>query len=321
MGTEIVKRMDVSSWTRSLTETLGQSEKFWLKQPADGGATAGELWLYKPVTVHENDTRQIGDWCEYAVWQVAQSLNIQSAEISLVTRDGRDGCLSRNVRPDGSWAMITGRRWLDADPDVSYSSAAARLSRRRSGASPGHSLENIRVSLDGVVAPPGYPDGLTAWDVFCAYLVLDAVVGNRDRHEENWSIMRPLRGADALAPAYDMESSLGFQLQDEKRQTILDDVSDGSLLRYAQRGTAWRFEGHKKTPLVEVAASSMAFCSPRGRSWVSGLVARASELDFVRLLQPVDGMSAVALRFSLMLLKTNVRRLEDAFSNSRSAGS
>lgn len=309
-------RVDVSSWTRSLTETLGQSEKYWLKRPAEAGGSSDELWLFKPATVHENNTRQIGDWCEYAVSRVAQAIGLRTAEIQLVVRDGREGCLSRNVRPDRSWAMITGRRWLDANPDVSYSSAAARLSRRRGGASAGHSLEDIRVSLEGVAASPGYEPDLTAWDVFCGYLVLDALVSNRDRHEENWSIMRPLEGNDALAPAYDMESSLGFQLQDEKRQTILEDATGGALLRYAERGTAWRFEGHKKTSLVDVAVSSSGFCSPAGRAWVKTLVEHAGELELWELLQPVDGMSAVALRFSLMLLETNVRRLEDAFSHS-----
>lgn len=128
--------------------------------------------------------------------------------------------------------------------------------------------------------------------------------------------MRPLEGDDALAPAYDMESSLGFQLQDEKRQTILDDASGDLLRRYGERGTAWRFDGHKKTTLIDVASASVAHCSPEGRAWVRSLVARAGKIEFQELLEPVVGMSAVALRFSLMLLETNVRRLEDAFSHS-----
>lgn len=49
MGTDAVTRVDVSSWTRSLTETLGQSEKYWLKRPADAGGS-DELWLFKPAT-------------------------------------------------------------------------------------------------------------------------------------------------------------------------------------------------------------------------------------------------------------------------------
>jgi hypothetical protein len=212
--------------------------------------------------------------------------------------------------------MITGRRWLDSNLAVDYSSAEARLSRRRSGASPGHSLENIRVSLDGVDAPPGSPAGLDAWDAFCGFLVLDALVSNRDRHEENWSVMRPLSGSDALAPAYDMESSLGFQLMDEKREAYLLDRSGQSMLRYAERGTGWRFEGHKKTPLVEIAAASLSHCSDAGRSWLRDLVETAGRLELREVMQPVNGMSAVALRFSLMLLETNVRRLEDAFSSS-----
>lgn len=36
----------------------------------------------------------------------------------------------------------------------------------------------------------GSAAGFAAFDQFCGYLLLDALVANRDRHEENWAFCR-----------------------------------------------------------------------------------------------------------------------------------
>jgi hypothetical protein len=32
---------------------------------------------------------------------------------------------------------------------------------------------------------------MSAYDVFCGYLVLDALVANSDRHDHNWAVFLP----------------------------------------------------------------------------------------------------------------------------------
>ena len=59
-------------------------------------------------------------------------------------------------------------------------------------------------------------DGLSAWEVFVGYLVLDALIGNTDRHEENWAVIVSESGR-YLAPTFDHASSLGFLLSDPQR--------------------------------------------------------------------------------------------------------
>lgn len=41
----------------------------------------------------------------------------------------------------------------------------------------------------GDVAPPPRTSGFTAFGVFAGYLVLDALVGNTDRHPGNWALL------------------------------------------------------------------------------------------------------------------------------------
>ena len=298
----------MSEWTLLGTETRGANEKVWLRDDL-----SSERWLFKPRSQHSNGSAQVGDWVEWASAEVASALGVPSATIQLGERDGDYGCLSRHVAPSKLWEIHSGRLWLDDHPDATYSSAAATPSRRVRGASPGHSLDNVRNALEGLVAPPTCDADLTAWDVFVGYLTLDALTSNRDRHEENWSIMRPLRGSTALAPTYDMENGLGFQLRDEKRSACLEDPEKLDL--FARRGTAYRFEGVQHESLVDVAASSAASCSESGRRWLRGLIDTAETLDFSTLLRPASGVSEVAVRFAQVLLGRNVRRMQDAYSD------
>jgi hypothetical protein len=72
----------------------------------------------------------------------------------------------------------------------------------------------------------GAPFDATAFDVFAGYVVLDAWVANRDRHDNNWAVLRPITlSADPLrlCGSYDHASSLGFNVTDEERSVRLAD--------------------------------------------------------------------------------------------------
>ena len=56
----------------------------------------------------------------------------------------------------------------------------------------------------------------SASDLFAGYLMLDALIGNTDRHHENWAIIQAGRQY-CLAPTFDHASCLGFNLSDAER--------------------------------------------------------------------------------------------------------
>jgi hypothetical protein len=56
------------------------------------------------------------------------------------------------------------------------------------------------------------------WDMF----VVDALLGNYDRHLDNWGVLSR-NGELSFAPIYDCGSSLGALLSDEKMRDLLDD--------------------------------------------------------------------------------------------------
>lgn len=295
--------LDVSSWESAGIESIGQDEKEWLVEPGPGIP-----WLFKPVVAHHDGFVQGEDWAEKLVNELGRRLGVPCARIELASRRGRRGCISRTVCPK-RWEMQPGRVQL-AEVVAGYQPGAANVRGR-----PGHSLQTIRQALAGMSAPPhaDVPAGFDAFDVFAGYLVLDAWVANRDRHDENWSILRPPPGddaLDALAGSYDHASSLGFNLRDPQRAQR---VRNGTVDAWARRGTAWRFEHDPvmgPPTLVELADRALRLVSSAVRAhWLERL-SEASKAP-PDLVAAVPELSGPAATFVLSLLAVNTRRLVD----------
>jgi len=304
-------REDVTTWEFLRVETRGASEKVWLSEPGGSSTRPETHWLFKPATVQSNGNRQVGDWAEAVAATIADELDVPAAAARLALRGGIEGVITRNVRPV-EYDMDTGRLAMLDRIDVHL-----RDSLRDRSASIGHSLDNIRRTLDGYVAPPQAASwaACTAYDVFVGYLILDALIGNGDRHEQNWSVLRARSSegpADALAPAYDMEASLGFQLTDDARATRLRDP--GALESFASKGLARRFDGDLKTSLVDLAARATQDCSEAGRARIAGLLESVGRADFEAMLARHGGVSEVTRRFAGAVLEINGRRIQDAIS-------
>lgn len=312
-------RCDASQWVVLSVEKSGSTPSTWLQDPHD----ADVRWLHKDTVIPANGREQGEDWSEAFSTQVALALGVPVAPVQLCVRQGRRGSLSRNIRPPGAdlndglialeeCSEVVGyfphrEGVLGVDPD------RPRVKR------PGHTLANLRRALTGVCAPPGFdgPDQMDGFDVFAGYVVLDAVIANRDRHEENWAVLRSqLTGhPDRLAPTYDHASSLGYNLSDGRRQRCLEDPE--ALTKWVNNGTAYRFE-HADNPLtlVELAVSALGSCSEVARAhWV----ARLAGLDLGGVHDALDTgavpqMSEVACKFAGAVLDQNLERLRDAIA-------
>ena len=277
------ERIDVTDWDFVQVRTRGASAKSWLREPGGSSSRPENDWLFKPVTVHGDGSIQVGDWAETVASSVARSLAIPSAEAVQAVRDRSNGVILRNVRPAG-YDMVTGRMAMIDEIEVE-----TRDSRRDHTASIGHSLENVQRTLGRYGPPPEAPlwTGCDAFDVMTSYLFLDALIGNGDRHEQNWSVLRATSSADSssdvLAPSYDMEASLGFQLTDAARSARLGD--EVSLAAFARKGVARRFDGDRTTTLVEFAVRALGLCSSQGQRRIEQLVQKMGELDFVQVVE------------------------------------
>jgi hypothetical protein len=167
-----------------------------------------------------------------------------------------------------------------------------------------YTIENVLrvLSRPSIHAPDG-TTGLSAVEVFIGYLCLDALIGNTDRHHENWGLLR-FRDRFVLAPTYDHASSLGRELSDKSRHTMLA----SGLESYAKRARS-PFNAQKLSPQEAFWAVSTDALDARAE-WRS----RASSLSEVVLHQIIDPahherMSETAKEFAIALVLHNQRAI------------
>lgn len=294
------REIDVTGWLSAGEEQLGTKPKRWIAHPA-----TGDRWLLKYVTYStgaDGFSYQKGDdWAERVASGVAAVLGVTAAHVELaVDQSGakRFGIISRSVlsspghggEPVGE--LVPGNEFL-AQP-------------ARPGARSGYMIDAVHAALADVEAPTGSPSAFDAWDVFAGYLVLDGLLGNTDRHEENWAvIVSPAQRR--LSPTFDHASSLGFLLSDAERSKRLATRDRGYTPEAYTRGARTPFAG--KPHPIDVALAALDRCAVSVRDhWLSA----CSDAD--ALVEPVwripnGRISEAAREFAERLLRANSARL------------
>lgn len=225
---------------REDTEQLGSKPKFWVLLP-DG------RWLFKEARPTTGE-----DWAEKVAAEVARATGIHAASVELASFGERRGCISRNfVDVEAGQALVHGNEILGMRVTGYDKGKTFRQSD--------HTLENIDSAIRSLFGTERADGILTQ---LASYMVLDALVGNTDRHHENWGLLLQVRTdtravALSVAPSYDHASSLGRELLDERRTELL---AAGRVGWYISKGRGGIFRGpserHGENPLrfVQLAA-------------------------------------------------------------------
>lgn len=186
-----IRSIDVADEARR-DEQLGTKAKFWFDD-------AGVPTLFKRGRPNE-------DWSEKAAAECAGLLGLPHAGVELAECRGAPGIISPSFLEEGDMLLHGNEVLLALDPNypiaLDYYKVAAHTLDAVFG-----SLQRLSVGLP--FAPlASLPPDFDARDVFTGYLMLDAWIGNGDRHYQNWGIVN--RGAGFyLAVTYDHASSLG----------------------------------------------------------------------------------------------------------------
>lgn len=148
--------------------------------------------------------------------------------------------------------------------------------------------------------------------MFVGYLMLDAWVGNQDRHHENWALMAS--GGLCLAPTYDHASSLGRNEADGKRSARLTTRDPNqSIDAYVRKARSALFAtSDAARPLLTLDAFRIAAqLEPRaGELWLDRL-ARIVPEETLALFRriPTDRISQLGIQFAQRMLGLNQHRL------------
>jgi hypothetical protein len=183
--------------------------------------------------------------------EIASLLDVPCADIELAQYGDVKGTISRDVCQAGE-ALVHGNEII----------AGRVTGYRRDGEcrTSDHTIELILQAIKEVCA------GHCLEDVrqFAGYVVLDALIGNTDRHHENWALPRRDESGTSsyrLAPSFDHASSLGREMFDERRNLLLQ---ENRIEKYLLRGRGGIYlTGLSNTPvsplkLVESLSAKMS---------------------------------------------------------------
>ena len=199
-------------------EQMGSKPKFWC---LPDGQEALRLFKFPQAGTGQH-------WAEKIAAEVAACLGILHAAVDLAVFRRYRGSVStsfthrkrRRELSHGNELLGWTRPY---DPD------------KRFGQSD-HNLVNIFRALEDVFKTEA--GARSAKRQLAEYIVLDGLIGNTDRHHENWGLLlKRTRSAlwGIVAPTFDHASSLGRELSDEKRRTRLQ---NGTVGQYSEKGGA-----------------------------------------------------------------------------------
>lgn len=275
-------------------EQLGTKRKFWYDD---------ERYLFK---VGRPDTGE--NWAEKVCAEIAACLNLPHASYDLATYEGRQGVVTPNFVPEGA-RLIHGNELIGV---VSTTETNVRDLRRQL-----HTPRRVYLLLrqPTIEAPLGWvlPEGIhSSAEIYLGYLMLDALVGNQDRHEENWALLLASDGRLHLAPTFDHASSLGRNETDEARLRKLAAESPGhSVEAYVLRARSQLYDADQSRLGTYEALRHFGALVPTALTyWVERL--RALEDDQIASILeqiPAEWMSQAAKDFGSTMMRLNRERI------------
>lgn len=290
-----------------MSEQMGSKRKFWYRR-----RESQRQWLFKYSRENTGE-----HWSEKVACELAQLLGLPHANVELARQGDAWGAIVEDVRADRERTSLLHGNELLLELDPSYPmQGGCRVSE--------HTVARVARALDGVLLPdlaaslPALPRGVDdALGLFVGYLFLDAIIGNTDRHHENWAVVVSNNDAESrrlhLSPTYDHASSLGRELSDDQRRARLRGKGAHGIEGYASahraRSAFYADEGHRLSP--REAFRAMGKLRPAAHlAWIS----RCKQLDMSVLREPIDRLpqesaSPQAAEFARVLIEYNRDRL------------
>lgn len=286
-------------------EPMGSKPKFWFDHPEWGSC------LFKAARQDSGE-----DWSEKIAERLANRLRIPHARYEMATYEAENGIVTPRITSDTERLVHGNELLIDLDPDYE----AGRQQYR----TPLHTVDAVFNALRehevdvprDVVLPEAVT---TCGDVLTGYLLLDALIGNTDRHHENWAVVEtvaPDNGTERrLCPTFDHASSLGRNESENRMKERLETKDRGFTVEaYARRArSALHSEMGADRPLspLDAFARAAALAPAGAKAWCIALASLDDEAirQVVMDIPPVR-MSATAKDFVIRMVCFNRDQLE-----------
>jgi hypothetical protein len=310
MTTDIFPIYDVTGATSDRPEALGTKEKFWLLPSAEMGLPViPHLFKIGRPNTGEN-------WSEKASYEILAHLEIPAARYNFAICDGIAGVISQRFMPNPAsfWPANT----LLARSVPEYD-GTRRFKQRKYQLSTSVGILRTLPIASPLSTGPTYTN-LSAAELFVGYLVFDSLIGNTDRHHENWGVVvvtdEDGHSTFHLAPTFDHASCLGRNETDEARLRRLEtnDTRD-NVAAYAGRARSafYRSALDERTMSQRETLEELMGAYPAiTRFWagvMAGIPPKVFEGIFSRISEQLISASAVA--FALEMLRANQQMIRE----------
>lgn len=281
------------------TEQLGTKYKFWYRN------VLGQRTLFKEGRPGTGE-----NWAEKVCCELCTLLRIPHSHYELAVWKNHKGVVTPSFVPEGG-RLVFGNELLASF--LKDYEGERRVRARKHTLSRVMAVMSRRWEMPDGYLPPEEVHGVAG--LFLGYLMLDALVGNQDRHDENWGLILLPDGRITLAPTFDHASSLGRNERDEERIERLTTNDQGrSVERYVERARSALYRRVGEKPLTTLGAFEEAARLPEVREakgyWRSQLAAtRIADFRLILDNVPPTEISAPAKAFALKMLEVNRERL------------
>ena len=305
-------------------ENRGTRTKFWVQ--IEGGT---DRWLFK---IPRGNTGE--HWAEKVAAEIGCLVGIECAQVELARyiddggleygRHAADeeeteqrelpnllGTICKSFVPDADsedkeyylfhgWQVL---QWVVENYDTNL-----RFGQRD------HNIKNITTALKNFMVV-GTLNPAPNWDYvleeLASYAVLDGLIGNTDRHHENWMIAVVGYCDDVrleVMPSFDHASSLGRELTDDRRENILE--SDG-VLHYLKRGAIYVDSKHRRALSPLRLARLLCRWQPGFTRRTLDRIADVSDDEIRKTIQrvPSEFMSEITKEFACQVVMTGKQEL------------
>lgn len=274
-------------------ETLGSRTKEWFKN-----AETGESLIFKYSRENTGE-----HWSEVIASYIAQCLEIPHASYAFAKLKQNVGVLSPNFVPIGCQLVMGNEMIVSVDQKYDKLKSAPA----------DYTVQKVWQTLKNYSLKKEWR-GASAENLFLQYLFLDALVGNVDRHHENWGVIVDSKGPTfSLAPTFDHASSMGRELTDTKREQKLKTRDQNFNVSYYAKKAKCHLrdsETSKKLSPCEAYLQFRELC-PTGEDTHLKLLNRINEDKLAKLVRevPIDFMSSISKDFAIEFLVSCLERL------------
>ncbi len=293
MAIEPWVELDVSDWLVVATNPIGTRPKDWV------ASADGTRWLRKSPRKQQEGRPAPRD-AELAIeaiaLRLARAAGLDAPESAVACWQEEDGSPARGIVVksflQGSEELALGNQLLTGDYDPERYEM--------------HTLARVRDALGRHEATEG-----ALLTPFARILAFDAWVGNGDRHQENWGIIRAPGTDVRLAPLFDPAACLGSQVgANDKKLQAPTQVPD----RYVEccpSGFGDGAEVLKQPAVIKEAREWQEWKNCIG-SWLASFASVEVEVDALLQEVPPAWLSAERKQFARTLLSVRLDWLRRA---------